>query len=100
MSTRYASGKKALGLCDICGFTYKLRQLKAEIVKGRRTEILACPECWSADQPQLKVGMYPVYDPPALRNPRPDSAGFADSRATLVSITGIQGVGKVGDPSA
>ena len=31
-----------------------------------------CPECWDPDHPQLQLGMYPVDDPQALRNPRPD----------------------------
>lgn len=96
MAARYASGKKALAECDICGFRYKLSQLKTEVVKGRRTEIKACPDCWSEDHPQLKVGMYPVFDPQALRDPRPDSAGYAQSRATLVSISGVQTSGSVG----
>ena len=37
MATRYASAKKALGVCDICGFTYKLRELKTVVVKNRDT---------------------------------------------------------------
>jgi predicted Zn-ribbon and HTH transcriptional regulator len=28
MTTRFASAKKALALCDVCGFQYKLRELK------------------------------------------------------------------------
>ena len=35
--------------------------------------MLVCPVCWEPDHPQLKVGMYPVDDPQALRNPRPDN---------------------------
>ena len=34
--------------------------------------IKVCPECWEQDQPQLQLGMYPVNDPQAVREPRPD----------------------------
>ena len=34
---------------------------------------MVCPVCWDPDQPQLQLGMYPVDDPQALRNPRPDN---------------------------
>ena len=72
MATRFASAKKALGVCDICGFTYRLRELKNLIVKNRDTNMKACPECWNPDQPQLMLGSFPVDDPQALRNPRPE----------------------------
>lgn len=84
MTTRFASAKKALALCDVCGFQYKLRELKNLFVKGRDTNIKACPECWSPDHPQLKLGEFPIDDPQAIRNPRPDqslgSSGDTSSR--------------------
>jgi hypothetical protein len=73
MSNRFASGKKAIAMCDICGQQYKLKYLKTEVIKTKNVNILACPECWSPDQPQLQLGMFPVDDPQALRNPRNDS---------------------------
>ena len=73
MSVRFASSKNALAICDVCGFQYKLRQLKVLVQKGVPTNLKACPTCWNPDHPQLKLGMYPVDDPQALRNPRPDS---------------------------
>ena len=33
-----------------------------------------CPECWNPDQPQNMQGMYPVDDPQAVQNPRPDTS--------------------------
>ena len=42
---------------------------------------MVCRECWEADHPQLMLGMYPVDDPQALRNPRPDRS-YAASRDT------------------
>lgn len=72
MPNPYASGKKAIAECDRCGQRYKLKQLKKLTVKTKTTNILVCPTCWEPDQPQLQIGMYPVNDPQALRNPRPD----------------------------
>jgi hypothetical protein len=97
MATRFASAKKALGVCDICGFTYRLRELKNLIVKNRDTNIKACPECWNPDQPQLMLGSFPVDDPQALRNPRPDSNQYAASRAQIIPIrSAVDSGGTVG----
>ena len=74
MSGPYASGKRAWGICDRCGFQYRLRRLKTETVQGRPNNLLVCPTCWDPDHPQNWQGVYPVYDPQALRNPRPDNA--------------------------
>ncbi len=76
MPNRYASGKNAISECDRCGFRYKLKQLKSLVIKTKNVNILVCPECWEADQPQLSLGLYPVDDPQALRNPRPDLSYF------------------------
>jgi hypothetical protein len=73
MSNRFASGKNAIAMCDRCGFRFKLKILKTLVIKTKNVNILVCPECWEPDQPQLQLGMYPVDDPQALRNPRPDS---------------------------
>lgn len=84
MGNQFASGRHALALCDVCGLTCKLKELKALVVKTKTTNVMACSDCWSPDQPQLQVGMYPVNDLQALRNPRPDQAtgvsGEASSR--------------------
>jgi hypothetical protein len=70
---RFASGKIAISQCDRCGFRFKLKTLRTEIVKTKKYELMVCPVCWDPDQPQLQLGMYPVDDPQALRNPRPDN---------------------------
>jgi hypothetical protein len=80
MSDRFASTKRAIAECDICGFQYKLKDLKNIIRKGQNTNLKACRECWSPDHPQLKLGELPVDDPQALRDPRPDFAGRTSSR--------------------
>ncbi len=74
MPNRFASGKRAIAECDRCGFRYKLKQLRSLTIKTKNTNILVCPTCWEPDQPQLQLGMYPVDDPQALRNPRPDNS--------------------------
>jgi len=73
MANRFASGKNAIAICDRCGFRFKLTELKKEIIKTKVYNALVCPECWDPDQPQLQLGMYPVDDPQALRNPRRDT---------------------------
>jgi hypothetical protein len=74
MPNRFASGKIAIAECDRCGFRYKLKQLRSLVVKTKNVNIMVCPTCWEPDQPQLQLGMYPVDDPQALRNPRPDTS--------------------------
>ena len=74
MSVRFASSKNALAMCDVCGFQYKLPELQILIRKGVSTNIKACPTCWDSDHPQLKLGMYPVDDPQAIQDPRPDTS--------------------------
>ena len=96
MSNTFASGKRALAICDVCGFSCKLRELRDLIVKGKTTNIKACPECWNPDQPQLRLGEFPVDDPQALRNPRPDFTEFAQERALILPVVGVRAVGQVG----
>jgi len=73
MPNRFASGKYAISQCDRCGFRYKLKELREIVIKTKNVNILVCPTCWEPDQPQLQLGMYPVDDPQALRNPRRDT---------------------------
>jgi hypothetical protein len=84
MPNRFASGKYAIAECDRCGFQYKLKQLKEITIKTKNVNILVCPTCWEPDQPQLQLGMYPVDDPQALRNPRPDTTYIQ------AGLTGLQ----------
>lgn len=72
MPNKYASGKYAIAECDRCGQRYKLKELRKEIIKTKLFNIKVCPECWDPDHPQLSLGLYPVNDPQAVREPRPD----------------------------
>ncbi len=74
MVNNFASGKHAFGFCDRCSQRYALKELKKLVIKTKTTNILVCPTCFDPDHPQLQLGMYPVNDPQALRNPRPDTS--------------------------
>jgi hypothetical protein len=72
MPSKFASGKYAIAECDRCAQRYKLKELKKQVLKTKLYNIKVCPSCWDPDQPQLQLGMYPVNDPQAVREPRPD----------------------------
>lgn len=74
MSVPYAKGRWAFGFCDRCGFRADLAKLYLQPVKGRNTNLKVCRECLDKDHPQLFLGMFPINDPQALYNPRPDIA--------------------------
>jgi hypothetical protein len=84
MPNNFASGQWAISECDRCGFQYQLKELRQIVIKTKNVNILVCPTCWEPDQPQLQLGMYPVDDPQALRNPRPDTT------YTQAGLTGLQ----------
>ena len=73
MGNRFASGKNSIAICDRCGFQFKLTALRKEIIKTKVYNLLVCDACFDPDQPQLQLGMYPVDDPQAVRNPRRDT---------------------------
>lgn len=83
MPNRFSSGKYSIAECDRCGFRFKLKQLKTLTIKTKKVNIKVCPECWEPDQPQLQLGMYPVNDPQAVRQPRPDNSYRASGNDVL-----------------
>ena len=85
MPNRFASGKYAIATCDRCGQQYKLKELRKLTIKTKQVSIKVCGECWEEDQPQLQLGMYPVNDPQALREPRPDTSYIVSGVNTLGS---------------
>ena len=90
MPSKFASGKYAIAECDRCAQRYMLKQLKIQIVKTRPFQIKVCPTCWDPDQPQLSLGMYPVDDPQAVREPRPDVSYLQSGNNGLqINQTGI-----------
>jgi len=80
MANAFAAAKRTIAECDICGFRFKLKELRNIVTNGNDTNIKACRECWSGDHPQNQLGKYPVNDPQAVRDPRPDFAGYDSNR--------------------
>ena len=74
MPSKYTAGKKAIAECDRCGFRYLLKELKRLTIKTKNVNIKVCKTCWEPDQPQLSLGLYPVNDAQAVRDPRPDKS--------------------------
>jgi hypothetical protein len=86
MPSNYSSGKHSIAECDRCGFRYKLKELRKLTIKTKQVSIKVCQTCWEPDQPQLSLGLYPVNDPQAVREPRPDvsyrQAGYTGLQLT------------------
>lgn len=87
MANKFAAGQKAIAECDRCARRVKLKELKELIIRTKKTNILVCAQCWEPDHPQNLQGMYPVEDPQALKNPRPDTSYL------------VSGLDSNGDPS-
>lgn len=88
MANQFAAGKRAIAECDRCGQQYKLKQLKREIIKTKLYDLRVCPECWDPDHPQLLLGMYPVSDPQALRDPRRDTTYYTSGVNAAGNVSG------------
>ena len=86
MGNRFSSARHSIAECDRCGFRYKLKDLKKLIIKTKQVTIKVCQTCWEPDQPQLQLGMYPVDDPQAVREPRPDNS-YRQSGYTGLQLT-------------
>lgn len=100
MPTKYASGKYSIAQCDRCNERYMLKELSTQVLKTKPYKIKVCRSCWDPDQPQLQLGMYPVNDPQAVREPRPDSPSYLVGGTTGLQIN-MNGVGPdgIGSPS-
>lgn len=98
MPSKFAAGRATISQCDRCSFRFKLRDLRTLTIKTKQVNIKVCRACWEQDQPQLQLGMYPVNDPQAVRDPRPDTS-YPQSRALLLQVNTGAGVGvTIGDP--
>ncbi len=93
MANRFANGAKSFGFCDLCGFRFDLKKLKNLTVKTKQTQTKACPQCWTPDQPQLQLGMYPISDPQAIRDPRPDTNTWYQSGTNGLQTNPVSGTG-------
>jgi hypothetical protein len=89
MPNKFASGKYAIAECDRCAQRYKLKELKIQILKTKPYQVKVCKTCWDPDQPQLSLGLYPVDDPQAVRDPRPDVSYQVSGQSGLqINVTG------------
>jgi hypothetical protein len=97
MPNQFASGKNSIAECDRCGQRYMLKELRTQTVKTRPFKVKVCHECWDPDHPQLQLGMYPVNDPQAVREPRPDVSyqvsGNSGLQILLTNSTAPDGFG-------
>ena len=97
MPSKFASGKHSIAECDRCGERYKLKDLKIQTLKTKPYKVKVCRECWDPDHPQLQLGMYPVNDPQAVREPRPDVSYYVSGNTGLytsdVASTSIANAG-------
>jgi len=89
MPSKFSSGKYAIAECDRCDGRYMLKELRTQIVKTKPFQIKVCKSCWDPDQPQLSLGLYPVNDPQAVRDPRPDVSYLVSGNNGLqINLTG------------
>ena len=95
MPSKFASGKYAIAQCDRCNFRFRLKDLRIQTLKTKPYKIKVCKTCWDPDHPQLQLGMYPVNDPQAVRDPRPDSPSYLVSGTSGLQIN-LTGVGPDG----
>ncbi len=90
MPNKFASGKYAIAECDRCAQRYMLKELRTQILKTKPYKVKVCRTCWDPDQPQLSLGLYPVNDPQAVREPRPDVSYQISGQSGLqINITGV-----------
>lgn len=101
MPNRFASGKYAIAECDRCAQRFKLKELRIQTVKTKPYKVKVCRSCWDPDHPQLQLGMYPVDDPQAVREPRPDvSYQVSGNSGVQTSDTGGTNENEFGYPEA
>lgn len=90
MPSKFASGKYAIAECDRCAQRYKLKELRIQTLKTKPYKVKVCKTCWDPDHPQLQLGMYPVNDPQAVREPRPDVSYLVSGQSGLqLNLTGV-----------
>lgn len=97
---KYASGKYAIAECDRCAGRYKLKELRIQVLKTKPYRVKVCKTCWDPDHPQLQLGLYPVFDPQAVQEPRPDvSYEISGTSGLQLNISG-EGPNGFGSPEA
>lgn len=99
MPNKFASGRWAISECDRCAQRYMLKDLRTQTLKTKPYKVKVCKACWDPDHPQLQLGMYPVNDPQAVREPRPDTSYVSSGTSGLyISDVASNNVDNAGYP--
>ena len=73
--TVWAAGEQARGQCDRCGRTdVLLKELDRQFINRKDSGLKVCDECLDIDHEQWDVGKFPIWDPQALKDARPDGS--------------------------
>src|SRR5262245_11072797 len=72
VAAKFAGGKYALRICDICGVRVRYDEVREMTIRGKRTHLLACLLCYDPEHPQNFLPEALVFDPEALRDARPE----------------------------
>lgn len=86
----------AFAICDMCGFLYNRRDLKAERQfhgrELRNTGHLVCPTCWDAPNPTLRPIVLPP-DPVPIYQPRSEPTFVGLPETTFAGLPIMPDVG-------
>ncbi len=95
---RTGTSKDTRGICDRCGQTWKLHELKFESIaakgspENRRSGLRVCPDCWDAPH---ELSFRPIAirallpDAEAVYQPRPDDYDFITVYPVAYSLPGV-----------
>jgi hypothetical protein len=92
----YALGTRAKGLCDRCGLTYRLAELKKEVQNRLQQHLKVCPSCFDPDHPQWRIKTDAV-DYQGLREPRPDTYAERSVQWGWSPLLGCEAKAEVGE---
>ena len=79
IASKWAQGKFAWAICDICGVRVRYKDLKYPTSMGYALGLAVCPTCYDPDHPQNFLPKMLRVDAEALKGARPDT-GLAASR--------------------
>jgi hypothetical protein len=79
LTSKWAAGKRAWAICDICGLRCRYLDLREPSIMGHSTGLKVCPTCYDSDHPQNFLPKFIRVDAEALRGARPDT-GLMRSR--------------------
>lgn len=86
----FAVGRKAIALCERCGFECKYQDLREEYKRGLPQGNAICPRCYDPDHPQEWAGQDTLVDHEALYDPRPEDWDELRSFAGFNPVAGMR----------